>query len=396
MQINVRRALMAHAVALSAHIYPAGANRWDWSAETRSVVESAGDIEAGAYLAALVGLPAASWPKIKREAAKLAEREKEAKVKADRVAAEKRALRLSDMSPKDWRQYVARLGGDYTAQGFESLATELRRARKIMMAANKGKLATAGRLATIRARLKQVTAERESFDARRQPRLDRNALAVHLATIRNYLRASEAGKAALGYHDMLNLGRAADYVAERGRIVSLKENASRLAIFADERGKVILAEQAERRERERENAAKAEAERRALWLAGEPVGRISFDADCGGAALRIVGDTLQTSHGAEVPLAHAVKVFRFVKLIREANYNADGSRKESEAITEWQRNGKTIRVGHFQVDRIRANGDFIAGCHQINWQEVERVAKMANVFDCEASADAVEPSPVHA
>jgi hypothetical protein len=141
----------------------------------------------------------------------------------------------------------------------------------------------------------------------------------------------------------------------------------------------IAAEKERRRlERERE-----EAERRQAWLDGKGSGRFS-DAN-GGALLRIIGDPgepetaqLETSHGARVPLNHAIKAFRFVKLIRETGGH-------------WQRNGRTVRVGFYQLDSIDPDG-FNAGCHRINWPEIERVARLAGVFDCPASDAAAEPS----
>jgi hypothetical protein len=133
----------------------------------------------------------------------------------------------------------------------------------------------------------------------------------------------------------------------------------------------------------RDNAARLERERalREAWLSGEPTAYFHGRDANGGALLRVRGETLETSLGAEVPLAHAVKVFRFVKLCRE----------RGEA---WARNGRTIRVGHFQVDRIDASGDFVAGCHRINWSEVERLASDLGLLDVEPSAEAVELSAV--
>lgn len=116
-------------------------------------------------------------------------------------------------------------------------------------------------------------------------------------------------------------------------------------------------------------------ERAADWRLGAPVPFIGTDP-WGGAILRAKGDTLQTSLGAEVPLEHAVKAFRFVKLIRE---RGEG----------WQRNGHSVRVGHFTVDRIEASGDFHAGCHFIRWAECERLARDLGVFDAAPSADAL-------
>lgn len=146
--------------------------------------------------------------------------------------------------------------------------------------------------------------------------------------------------------------------------------------------------EAEQRERERERFAKA-AEFRRAWLAGErgysaDGGRLSDET--GGALIRatgverdasgaIVGGTLETSHGADVPLPHAVKAFRFVKLVRQ--------RGET-----WRKNGRTIRVGHYQIDAIDAGG-FTAGCHRINWAEIERLARELGVLDAPADDSAV-------
>ncbi|RWI46836.1 MAG: hypothetical protein EOQ93_29350 [Mesorhizobium sp.] len=86
---------------------------------------------------------------------------------------------------------------------------------------------------------------------------------------------------------------------------------------------------------------------------------------------------LETSLGATVPLDHAIKVFRFVKLCREQG-------------REWHRNGHTLRVGHFQVDHVLPNGDFHAGCHFITWAETERLAGQLGLLDAAPSADGLE------
>lgn len=152
---------------------------------------------------------------------------------------------------------------------------------------------------------------------------------------------------------------------------------------------------------ERERAAEAwNAASLAAWLANEPqpprpaivanhytAARLS-DHD-GGALLRatkverdesgaIVGGTLQTSWGAEVPLTHAVRAFRFLIKCR-----AEGR--------TWRANGKTLPVGHFRVDQINSDGGFRAGCHVINWPAVERVASALGLLNL-APADTTEPT----
>src|SRR5690606_27519774 len=84
-----------------------------------------------------------------------------------------------------------------------------------------------------------------------------------------------------------------------------------------------------------------------LWRAGNPlpdgVSAYSLRDSQGGPLLRaedvtrdaagnITGGTLRTSQGAQVPLPHALKVFRFLRLMREKG-------------EEWSANGRTVRVG---------------------------------------------------
>ncbi len=146
-------------------------------------------------------------------------------------------------------------------------------------------------------------------------------------------------------------------------------------------------------EAEKRRAAKARAEaKRAAEIAAQNAEAISewragarhslpygAAAPGGFAMLRVRGDKLETSQGASVPLADAVRVFQFVKLVR--------ARGET-----WQRNGATIRVGGFMVDRIAPDGTMRAGCHLIPWAEIEAAAEAASVATLPASAAVVEES----
>jgi hypothetical protein len=145
-------------------------------------------------------------------------------------------------------------------------------------------------------------------------------------------------------------------------------------------------EEAAAREERAAALAKAAADLKA-WRSGE--GRLPSrlsDTE-GGALLRaskverdesgaIVGGSLDTSHGASVPLLHALRAFRFLKLCRD-NGQA------------WTANGKSLPVGHFRIDSIDARGNFRAGCHVINWPEVAALAASLGVADL-APADTTE------
>ncbi len=146
-------------------------------------------------------------------------------------------------------------------------------------------------------------------------------------------------------------------------------------------------------EREAATAARyaAEEEKRAAWIRGEAGNHNARLSDKrGGALLRaadverdesgvIIGGVLQTSHGAAVPLTHALRVFAFLRHCRATGAG-------------WHSNGRALRVGHFHVDSVAANGDFVAGCHRINWGEVERIADSLNIFETVTAEDTTESS----
>ena len=104
------------------------------------------------------------------------------------------------------------------------------------------------------------------------------------------------------------------------------------------------------------------------WLAGESVYyRNSYGEP---TLLRVKGEELQTSQGAEVPLDHAKRAFAFIAECRARNI-------------EYQRNGHSIHVGHFVIDSIDAEGNIKAGCHKIAWSEIERIAGQLGLLNKE-------------
>lgn len=139
---------------------------------------------------------------------------------------------------------------------------------------------------------------------------------------------------------------------------------------------------AKAREAEEAAAAKVKAaDDFAAWQAGTArycPAAFSTD-DKGSVYLRKMGDQLETSRGASVPWEHAVKAFRFIKLCKA----------KGEAF---KTNGRTIRVGHYVVDKIAPNGDMTAGCHFFAWARIEEVARREGVLDLAPDAAAVVAS----
>ena len=170
------------------------------------------------------------------------------------------------------------------------------------------------------------------------------------------------------------------------RPASLERLAEAVAKETAKQAKAAAKARAEQEERQRV-AAERQREIDAAWFADWQAGKsphcpASYRSRPDGSAyvtrLRDSGtDELRTSQGAAVPWDHAVKAFRFIRLCVE---KGEG----------WQRNGRTVRVGHYQLDRIEPNGDMTAGCHRFAWEAMRELAEREGVFALSPSAEAVE------
>lgn len=78
--------------------------------------------------------------------------------------------------------------------------------------------------------------------------------------------------------------------------------------------------------------------------------------------LRVKDNVIETSRGASFPLEHGVKAYPFIKKCRE----------ESRGFIT---NGHRVHLGPFKIDRIETDGTVKAGCHIVQFAEIERVAK---------------------
>ena len=78
--------------------------------------------------------------------------------------------------------------------------------------------------------------------------------------------------------------------------------------------------------------------------------------------LRIIGDKVETSHGAEVTKEEATKAFSFIV--------AKINRGET-----WHRNGETFPIGPFSL--VSIDSEIVTvGCHKFNVQEVLNFGKL--------------------
>jgi hypothetical protein len=127
----------------------------------------------------------------------------------------------------------------------------------------------------------------------------------------------------------------------------------------------IMAHEEEERQRREEAARVAEKERRReqaeriqRFYAGDP--DVSYISGVS-PMLRVVGDEIQTSLGARFPVSHAMHALAFIRKVRESGQ-------------EYIRNGHTIHLGHYVIDRIEPDGTVHAGCHIVRWEDIERLA----------------------
>ena len=132
----------------------------------------------------------------------------------------------------------------------------------------------------------------------------------------------------------------------------------------------------------REAAAKAEAlEDVELWRKGEK-SSIRNSRLLDSVALRITADgsEVESSQHATVPVAHAQRAYRI------------GLRYIAKHA-EYHRNGTVVRVGHYSVDSMDTAGHIRIGCHNIEWAEVERLAKLAGWDATPAAEGETTPEP---
>jgi len=151
----------------------------------------------------------------------------------------------------------------------------------------------------------------------------------------------------------------------------------------------------EERERERERIRNLERpERLELWRTGAISTRELCPGDSSLSApllrcldarvdgCQVQGGTLETSEGATVGLRSAFRVFMAAKHCRETG-------------TAWRSGTRSnglparLQAGHFTLDRIDSTGAFKAGCHVIQWEEIQALAKRLDLFDCAPDLETV-------
>lgn len=141
--------------------------------------------------------------------------------------------------------------------------------------------------------------------------------------------------------------------------------------------KQLKAEAAKRAKAEKERAARVALATEAAILTfkrGENLSYIeeNYLRDHKTVYMRIEGENVRTSHGAYFPVDDGAKAF---KLLVAAKYSGkEINFKEGLAGRE------APKLGNFSIDLITSNGDVKAGCHFVEWQNIEPLAKQLNLL----------------
>jgi hypothetical protein len=195
-----------------------------------------------------------------------------------------------------------------------------------------------------------VTSSKESLGKARRARVsgqyDLASAFGYRETAKNYARFF---RVPCPKFDFLPTGK--DLKALKAQIAERAERANASRAHA--------AERAQAREAERLRIEMLDfAEKSALWRAGNPNVRLPYGAE---TLLRIKGNEVETSKGARVPVSHAKRGLAFVRRVVSSGQ-------------EYIRNGHTLHLGHYAIDRIETDGTLHAGCHVIKFAEIENLA----------------------
>lgn len=203
----------------------------------------------------------------------------------------------------------------------------------------------------------------------------------------NMERAREAVRQALVSSGAPRI-RQATRDAHKARALRIAENANAYlaALPEDERLSLVRIDtsalEAVRADLERAEEArrKIEAEARAArtaelaeslaeWRAGSVIARSGFHSIAPALRVSADGSTVQTSHGAEIPMDDARKLWPLILQMRA------GQREFSPGEP----------VGHYRLSKIRKDGSIVVGCHDIAFSEIERIAHALGLLETEGA-----------
>lgn len=122
---------------------------------------------------------------------------------------------------------------------------------------------------------------------------------------------------------------------------------------------------AEGRAREKERArvrALTDAEKIAAWRNGHGFASYTWDT-----LLRVVGDVVQTSRGAEIPVEDAKRLWPVIQRVMKGDRDYEVG----------------MQLGLYRLTKISRDGSIVVGCHSIDYSEIEGIAKQLGLVSLE-------------
>jgi hypothetical protein len=171
--------------------------------------------------------------------------------------------------------------------------------------------------------------------------------------------------AALAHAQQANAYLDALPLAERG--VQTPIDTSNLEGVAAELAAMREAEERLKAEERNKRLLKA-CEDMHLWRAGELNGTYGLHELA--VALRLHGEVIQTSYGAEIPVADALMLWPVIQRVMRGD----------KAYTPG------MPIGHYRLTQIRTDGSIKVGCHDIAYGEIERMAVALGLIEQETAA----------
>lgn len=118
----------------------------------------------------------------------------------------------------------------------------------------------------------------------------------------------------------------------------------------------------DRKAKRKAHFLKVNAERIDRWLAGDTTVS-SYGFRELGVKLRVLGDIVQTTKGANIPLTDAIKLWPMVQRCKAGD----------KCFTPGQ------PLGSYKLTKIRENGSIVVGCHDVPYSELQRIATQLNL-----------------
>lgn len=91
--------------------------------------------------------------------------------------------------------------------------------------------------------------------------------------------------------------------------------------------------------------------------------------------MRINGENIETSRGATFPIEHAKRVFALVRNCHDGKFTWIRDQIDERVLKRLE-----TTLGHFRVDKIDEHGNVKAGCHYVEWDEIERCAVELEIY----------------